>query len=778
MGPHLDLDITFSRKVEDYLPKPKNDTVSKNDIFTYRVRNQVDFKFEGSVSHSPLLFSGGTAGVNLIHISTKNNKVKNQCELLQNILTKKTEEDKIFIEANCKKRNKSLIAKAYKGLVDFIGYLPKLVLQKLANNTRQEIHADDPMSPLALHSKLGLPIDSEIFLQENIDIAVGDIIEHTTHYSVTPLGLHFDLFEFVKPSYSRFKRLFRKVGLKKLPANKVKIEIQDIQLSGSSSELFRIEPKILGILRLKFGKGTREKFQQQSLIQSYTVDISKPLGQKFFNNILLKSYFPKIKLKAGTNILDTQEFEDVVIASAPIYKDGEGRDRLLNLKFFSWLKKKRRSHYSVQEVEFENEKVQNVGAIFEDDKERDFDLDLGLFEIKKKKIDHSCQMQSSIDHFRNKSLQIECKYSNRYASNEEMDDIHDALLISTNEHASASDLKTIKDANLDRDRVDFYTSLSFSNQGLNNILFSKADRIYLEIARMLFGENSQNVFAQKHHSAWQKMGRLGHPKLNRKDRFKDNCSEVMKKYNIIENHHRMYNEFNGIVGKNKNLYNTNQSSCYYYFTFAKSIVEDIKVLSQQVQTQSHIDNLVNLYPQMNYSAFVQNLLIRLSHNPFGKTDLRYTYVVSSPAMTQKVQASNGLPYEFNPLNIPESLFAELDENIHERIDNIKVYHRDCKKERMVVTFDTSYKFAELKNTKASLRLYTRNYRGKETLYHEVQVSLDKIQTADKSFKYQFNLPENHDWDRSYTLSLVLENEDQERLSLVNRVYVSGLDLLL
>lgn len=182
------------------------------------------------------------------------------------------------------------------------------------------------------------------------------------------------------------------------------------------------------------------------------------------------------------------------------------------------------------------------------------------------------------------SMNIECNYHNRYAEKKHSEDIVEFLEMIQHENMNQDHKKILENLEFaDRERISIYSNISFSKSDIDKIMSSDEDVMYHEVAKLLFGNDADNIFAKKYHRVWHKIktdsrgrGSLQSTRLYR------NCSQVLYTYNITDSKNHQYSEFNGIVRNDKGINAYKTSVCYNYFRRAKKIVTAISSVKDQI----------------------------------------------------------------------------------------------------------------------------------------------------------------------------------------------------
>lgn len=770
----LDMDVRFSRKVVNYLPIPLNDTITPEDTFNYRIKSQVDIRYKAGQSWTPMFASSGEFGLNLVHLTSNlSADEQSRCQLLLNFLDRSTEEGREFYESNCQTSSRGKFSKYYDKIVDFVSIPPKKLYSYFANTKKSKLYAEDPLSPLRLHSLVGVPIDHKIFFEANTDVAIGDIIEHTTHYSLSPIGASFSYFPSVDHSYSRFKRFIRRVAFKKSLSNHVEVEIQDTQLNGDTKNFFKISPKLFSLIRLNLGKWGHDKFQEQSLTQKFEIDLNQEQGLNFFKKILLSSYRPNRKVEHDQLILDHSEFKKAVTAYPSVYSFGNGKDKKFKINLLSQLLFESTAHRKVSELDFKDQKYSQATYVHNKRFKNRIRLNLGFFKIPKKDSRHQCQLQLTANEKKETSLNFECKYTNRYSNSKDAKRVANTLYLSTNGVASRGDVDTLKNLQYKKGEtypLTLYTHLSFSQGDIKRIVESSPDRIRHEFAKALFGDRAENIFGTQNESTWKKIAGDRAYKSGIRDRFKS-CATILKKYNLVEDL-EYHLETNGIFKQFNSLYNIKKRSCFEYYNLAKSIEESIMSVKDQILKPQSLNKFLDIYSSMKNTSLIQNMFIRLSRSFWGWRGMHYTYMASSSLLLENIQRTNGKPYELDSLAVPDSVFDELSRSHFPRVKTIKFLQNTCAKDKLKVQTELNYSVEDYDKLKFSIAFKTPTLFNNGVLLHQHEIFLKDTQFKNNFYSYTIDLPEVLQDRKTFLGQLEIKNDNSLPVSLMSQTIIS------
>lgn len=779
ISPVVDFRLEFKRKVRDHLPAPVGGKITSSDLFSYRIQNELNLEFVGKVS-SGLLFSEGKAGVNLRHSTDLYpGKEKTACELYQSLVDKENEVGNALVSAACSARAKSKLTKAYESSVNFFSQKTGKIFNSFSDNERNVLFAKDPLSPLKLHSTLGVPMDYKVFFENNSDIAIGDIVEHTSYYAIKPLGLQADIFSFMRPSVAKFYRVLRTLAFKKVLGNKVIVDVEDTLLSGDSLEVFKLRPKILYLLKLNLGRWASDSFHEENLVQRFEIDLNKESGVEFFKKILFSAYTPSLDLHEESVLVDHEEYKNAVVAYNPIYSNGFGNDRRFHLKLPGTFAYENRSYFDLKDHKFGNHHYTTGNKFHKKRFQFKFDLDFKLFKLNTKS-DESYECSMSFDKNQvlvNNSniMNIDCHYHNRFAQKNEVKQIKESLLMTLNgnvEKDVLEQLNTLKYKK--RTPIDYYTNLSFSHEVLKNILNKSDDQIYDELSKMLFGENAQNIFAKKYHRLWKKAKSDRSKSVIKNSKLYRDCSVMLYSYGITSKQEDMYDELKGIAGSRKGLEGSGKKYlCYSYFRKARSIVKDIRHLKESLKADQLNDDTLDVFSGLNNVGIIQNLLVRLSDKGLdGDSGIRFQYAIASPELkTSIIRMNNPDKYEIEIPGIPSSLSRKMRPISVNRIGMIDVFNNSCHSDKIKIHLDLNYPIhdrgdilLEVKVSKFSLL--------SENILETVRIPIRNYDLfRDNKFIYNIQLDRDLELDQSHVLYLRLVNKDGHSLSRETKTYL-------
>ncbi len=778
LAPKLDLNFKFQRAVKKHLPMPNDLFIASDDYLTYKVQNKLHLEFKSNFE-AGIFFADSGAGLNLVHSSDHlPGKESDPCALYQIILDMRDDRAKDIYDGICTTRHKSKFTAYYDVAIKFLSQKTAKLFDSFVDSDKNVKFAEDPLAALRLHSLLGVPIDYRIFLENNADIAIGDVIEHTTFFNIKPLGLKVDLFGFLRPSHSRFRRHFRSLGFKKIEGDKVIVEIEDTQISGDGTEFFKLRPKLFDLIKINLGKWGKEDFKEESLLQRFEIDLKADKGIEFFKKILLAAYTPKLKLHRNSILIDHRDYEGAVSAFSPIYRDGYGSDNLFVIRIPGAIKYENRSYYDINRVHFEGNDYLTGEKLLRRKFRNKLHLDFWIFEIKKKDKNYECRLDlqaKSIDH--NSSMNIECNYYNRYAENRHIEDIRQSLEMTLDGKMDRLDQDILQSLLIeDTEKVSMYSNISFSKKQIDNITSSSEEEIIHEIAKLLFGDGAKNVFSKKYRRNWIDMRRFQFDNLSTADPRYTKCGIALAEFGIIEDYEiPYYSKFLGNVGRGRGLHSYDTQYCFNYYRLAKELVRDIRKLADRF-SDDDVEDVLDILDDLEKSGLVQNLLVRLAGG-IGRDKVRYNYVVSSPRLAEPVMQTNGVSYNAGLPSVRRSILEDLNDEFFPRIKKISYKMDDCRPGQLKVAVELYYMFDEVDDINFNLEVKTSSYK-KEHIVHEEIVNASSMKEIDElNYEYTFDLGKKYDPTLRYNIYLKLLNKDGLHISEESKSFVRRLNTL-
>ncbi|MFT6633117.1 MAG: hypothetical protein ACJAS4_003086 [Bacteriovoracaceae bacterium] len=785
--PGIDFNLSFSRKVKNDLPLPSSGKISEYDFFTFKVQNGLKVEFKGGVDTS-YLFAGANAGLELIH-SSKHLPGKDtpSCELYSKIIDKKTAKGRLFYDSVCVSRDKSIVSRYYQNTINFFSSNIGKALNYFVDTDKNRKSAEDPLAGLKVHSLLGVPLDHSVFFENSNDLAIGDIVEHTSFFGITPLGVKFDLLAFSGPSYSKYRRAFRTLGFKKTIGNKVIVEIEDTVINGTSTEIYKITPRILKIIKLNLGKWGSDSFTQENLVQRFEVDLTKSRGVEFFKNVLSSAYNPSYKLHQDSILINHTGFEDSVIAKSPVYKDGKGRDHKLILKIPGIFDFERRTYENVDTITFEENEYTNGEKLRKKEYKFKLGADLKLFQLRKKERTFQCQMKLSSNSTlvleNNSSMNVECNYKNKYSEERHPKEVREFINMILNGNMKQEDKEDLDGLKYPtRDEINMFTNLSFSKKQINNIIESSSEEMYHEISRLLFGEEAKNVFSEKYHKAW----RLARPRLGpnaplsaklrtNSDEYKK-CAPLFQKLGITKDIDPLYAKFDGLVGQGKGIDGYSYNRCYKYFKQATTIVDLVKDIKDTIKTSGSVSKMLDLFLELEKVGFAQALLVRLAGgiHPDG---VRYSYIVASPNLDKVIAQSNGPIYNVENKELRKSLSSELESEFFPRIKDLKFTYNVCEPKVLFATFKLNNIVEDRKSIYGQFQLKKYHLTDNQPLQTDI-IRFDRmIRNVKNEYIARIELDEPLNKQFAHNMYFKLLNKDDLRLSREVKVYLKEVETL-
>lgn len=794
--PELEFDIgvngkvklTFDRDVSDYLVKPKENKLSSTDFFSLRVDDSLHLEIGAGIS-GDYLFTGANAGINLRHIGQQlPGKSLSHCEFYSKIFDLKSEKGREMlegIEAACKSRDKTKVSEYYEKLVDYGSASINWGFKHFINSEKNKVFTKDILDPLKLHSLLGIPIDHELFFENNRDLNIGDMVEHTTFYNFTPAGVKFDILSGIfAPSSSVFGRWFRTVIFKKELLNQVSVEVEDSFIYGNNTEIYKLKPKILKILKINLGRWTFDDYSQLSLRQQFKVNLNHIDGRKFFKKLLSSMYKNSVVINKDTILIDYNEYKNGIEVKHPIFTDADGNEKKLQFKLPGLFSYDNESYTSIKNIKH-NDREYTVGEkIHQKSLENSIALNFGLFEIKEEDRYFECKMKlaadMSVNVDDNSSLNMICNYFDRYANNKKLKGVKEYLNMILLGGGKPSVMADIESANYERDDIlNMSSVMSFSKKEIEKILTRSNDEVYAAVTNVLFGPSVKNIFAEKYHKKWSyapiKNIQEGH---NYKKLYTLNkCSELLYKLGITDKSEKIYDEFNGVVGNRKGVSEFGQNRCYSFYLLAKDLVAGLNKLQVSMKDERRLNKFLNLFNKLEKAGFLQSVLVKLAGG-IGEDRVRYTYYVSSPYIKNFIAESNGHKYEVEESALGVSLADEMQKQFYPRISDMKFIQNTCEKDVLLVVFKMNYRPKERKNIYAKFTL--KNFSALNNApIGEYLIPFDHmINNTQGEYIARIVLDKPLSDDHAHNMYVKLINENDFRLSRELQIYMKKINSLL
>lgn len=793
--PELEFDIgakakarlTFTRQVRDHLPTPKNNQITANDYFTLKVNNELFLDFSASVN-GPYLFSEANTGLSLRHTTDEfPGKKASICDFYAVILDRNTERGVELLEGfeqGCTSRDKSQLTRAYDKTVDKLSSTLGWGLGHIVDTEKNKAVTKKLLDPLKVHTLVGVPIDYEIFFENNRDLNIGDVIEHTSFIGFTPGGVKLDMFSVFTPTHSYYGRVFRTLLLKKGLRNNVTIELEDNLVYGDRSEIYRIRPELLKLIKLNMGRWSIEDFKRESLLQRFEVDLNKEEGVNFLKKILSSLYMHDMgkDFLLKDPIIDTRAHGEAVFSEMPVFTDAAGKENSLRLKFPGILEFRKGSHTNIKNIKYKGreytrgEKLQRSRFKFKSP------LKFGFLKKWNADRDYFCKMQLSSDlsfALEDKSaLNIECKYYDKYGNNEKFNNVKEYLdiLLEGNTPQDVQDI--LSSVSYERpDVINFHSRISFSEVELERILQAKEDDIYAVISHLFFGAKSENIFSRSNHKKWKKANfRVGSIKSKKRLSRLRICSKLLYKLNITPTEEPLYDEFAGLVGKGRGLRNFRKRRCYDYFTLAKKIVKSISKLQVTTRDEKRLNKFLDVFKKLDHADFVQAVLIALGGG-LRSDGVRYTYFLSSPYLSETITRTNGVSYGVEDPKVKKSLSAETRAQLDSRIKYVKLQYNSCQKDVIMAYIHLRYPVKDRSRIHAKFTLTDFSVL-KDRALHESSMNFEtqalKLPDDSGDFinRYAFRVQLEHPINEKLAHNMYVElvNENEFRLSRELKIY--------
>lgn len=773
LNPYFDVNSRFSRSVREHLPRPAGEKLSPYDFASYKVANEFQIDFEAKANAGPL-FTYGQLGTRLVHMSNHVPSINNKkCDFFHQILDDSVDEGKAFIKAHCSgSRDKQ--SSLYLRTVNKISSLLASILNYFADSEKNKLYGEDPLSPLKIHSLLGLPLNPEIFRADNNTIQKGDVVEHVTFFGWRPLGIEFNVFEFFKPNSFLYKRTFRSVRFQKLPNNFVDVEIEDTQISGNSTEIFNLRPKI-GIIKLNFGRFATQNFYQESLIQKFKVDISKAAGTDFFRHLVKQMYKPSFKDLESA--LVTAPNDDAIENEPPIYRNGNGEETRLQIKLPGIFKYESRNYKDVEDRISHDDFYLKAERLQSEYLYSKFNFSLGPFRVLKKKHNQECTINFNINRretgLEGSTLNFGCKYSNTYANNIDKDKALESLIIGLNGYVKDEDIDKISSLNLNREPFTLYNQVFFSQPQIENIFNATEEQVTAEISKMMFGEDAKNIFSPKYKNIWRGYKRLRSTTVASNSRFFKQCSEMLYHYGITDSIEEKYDNFEGIAGHLKGLYPFNKYACESYYHSAKELTTLITSLQENGDRVENANQILELFDNTKHIGLAQNLLVRLAGGLSAK-GVKYTYLANSPQLEEPIFHTEGSAQMFavHPAqDISNELIAQ---NFH-RVSKITYLLNENDRTKIKVNLLLQYEIEDLAKTSVNVILSDYKLSSAENL-KEFNLTFDQMsQVGEKEFEFYIPVASDFNFEIGHNAFLRLIGHDNQAIGRETRSYLNSVN---
>ena len=777
----FDFKLTFTRNVNGHQPFPETGKISETDLFKFKINNSLNLELKGRAD-SGVVFTEAFGGVELTH-STEHiaGQKTDFCDTLGAIIDSDSTKGKELLKSSCSTRDKSSLSSYYDVVVDYLGSGVSWILNIFAESENNVVHAKAPLEPMKLHSKLGIPMDPKVFYENNADISIGDIIEHTTYYNWKPIGVNLNLFSNSLPSYAKFIRYFRTLTFKKAYGNKVIVEVTDTEVFGTTKDIFKIRPKVLWILKLNLGRWTSEEFKERSLTQRFEVDLNMSNGESFFNELLLSAYGNSLVFgKKPTRLVDHTNYEDAVVAHSPIYRDGYGSDSQIILKLPGTFDFRDRSFLRVSSVKVDAENYSKGELLHRESFRNKFSFDIGIFELKKKDKNYECQMLFDDNESNNKrdsnssALNIECSYTNRYADNSILNDVYNSLKMTINQNLELAHDNALINLNFSKPTpITMYTNLSLSSKEIMKLKTVNENKVYHEYVKLLFGDDTKNIFHTKYHDLIEdernylrSMTLTPSPRLYK-------CSQFLANAGITDKVIKKFDEFKGIVGRKKGIESVDSSNCYSHYRRAKRIASYLVTLKQDVSKNDKIKKILEAFDDLEYAGMIQNLLVRLTDG-VNSDGTRYTYIVTSPKISSSLVKTNGTSYTANLPNDALRLSSELDHEFIPRIESLDFSVNSCLNNKIKI--ETALFFPIEDNSDLELVLSFREFSvGRDEEVFNINIPFKSMNSTDGKYSAVISVPDEYKTSESHNVYTKVINSQGERVTKEFKTFIRAFD---
>ncbi len=779
----LEFTLQIDRQVQKNLPLPISGRIGPNDLFSYKVNNQLLLELKAKVD-GEFFFSEGNAGTQLTMSSSYiPGQEDSTCETLMRLIDSQTEEGQNLINSACEPRKKGKWTRYYEKTVNFFSGLLGRGLKSLSDSEKNRLYAEDPLAGLKVHSHLGLPLKEEIFYANNGDLAIHDIVEHTTYFGLKPIGLQLPLTGEITPKYYRYRRAFRTTAFKKLYGNKLLVEIEDTVLKGNQLELYRLRPKILKIIKLNFGSSQISNFDKESLLQRFEIDLNKLEGREFLQNIISSLYRPNINLNFNSMIIDFSEYKRAVQADEPIYKDGHGEDKNFNFKFFNLFGGNSRDYSLSDNIKFESKEFSDDEKYLQEKFYNRINLNLGIFEIDKADSNYECRLKllknNTVKSNHSLAMFSECTYQNAYTTDDIKNRVSNFLNLSLNGGLHKSDSDKIKNLKFSKKtKLNTYLKLSFNKDHIETIAKATNDEIYNELSSIFFGNKIGNVLAHKYHDLWNRLKPRNGPRTTQREKtvtlnykFKK-CESALARVGIIDKNEEV--NFQGSLISNQKNLDGNYSSCYRYYQTAKDVVAIFERIREGVELKNSYESFVDLGVSLERMGLIHGLLVRLAGG-IKEENVRYTYIITSPKLDSVIGRTNGKHYTIEESGLGKELTTQLTAEYFPRVNDLRFTVNTCDPNIIWGHFKLKYMVEDRSKIYATFDL--RNY----STFADEEVGIVRVPLSEaiKDVQGEYHVPLYFEGammsGESHDIFFSLRNKTKLRLTNEFKVYLQALE---
>lgn len=779
---NLELDVSINRygkaafhwdrRVTNHLPAVDNYIIKNEDYSKYRVVNSFLTRIDASVGYLDYFSSGANAGIYFgvarsVHPNNSSLKPKagddpkDVCEDLSDIIDFSDKEAYRVEAVNCKNTTRSRLQRSAENILNAIGGGLSFILQPFNENQKSDIWLKDPFEALKLHMRFGLPLKPEVFYEDNLYLSVGDVVKHSTFFSLTPVSIGKNLLGVdmgtslisagLKTNVSKFHRFVRDLSIKKLAGNKVTLEVDDFIYRGNDYTWLQFRPRFLRLFSYTFLDWSWEPFHEEALKRTYQVDLNTIGGRFFFNKVIKLGYVPQIKIDSSGRLVEDLPDEGI-IAETPVYITSERADYLELFRLPGVFKYRNDDNRKVEKIEVGKKSTQ-IRGVRHHRKEREFKYNFLFFD--KTNYYYSCSLNTKSEMTPNQrsynsilmssgiSLNFNCSYNNKEGRFRNVKNVVDTLEIALNqkipyEHKS----KLYKETFNEGDDVQLTFQLSFGKDQIQNILGAKSDNEILEvISRVLLGENTSFVWNIDNIKAWDRISREN----RRNVVFPDD--HYLK--------HACSRNSNAVVKPGKGITSIDYRDCSaMYRKVVREAFHMIKDIQNAKSIKSRIKSLNETFPSLEWVGFLQNTMVRLAGG-LSNNNVRYYYYINTSTIDSPIEGGNGILYDYNLSNIVDKVpNIEAIGDDKGRIKSATFWRKKSESapkygetKELILEIESDYQFA--KDSNKTIKVEIREFEILKdihlaTVYRSVPSPIIKnIGSGKREYLYRVSIP----WDK-------------------------------
>lgn len=692
---HLGVQARFGRRVHIFNPILDSDIISHDDYSKFYIVNSSREKLSGSLDLFNLPVSAGIeAGMELAvarsvypatskMIQKADKAPKEICRDLQKAL--KSKQLNRFV---CE--NTNVVKNFFSSIVTGVGKIVSFLASPFVDSEQGEIYFSDPLEALKIHMKFGVPINDKVFYEENGYLLEGDIIKHTTFFSIDPLRMSYDLVGIISPEYKRFNRFIRDLSIKKLEENKVAVVIEDFVYRGNDITYAKFRPRLLSLFKYSFLSWGYETLSEEVLRKTYFLDLNKENAREALSSFITKGFY----LDFNPSITDkAQELGDGIIMDPVLHYQGDVTDYSYNSKFPGIFKvvKEDVSRYRKIRVDGKKSYINSEKYIHEKFSLKNF---LWFDDIKKAGI---CSINVNSNYGENDQkksfflypqdliVQIACSYQNAFAKNKDINKIIstiDFIIGNKLTEQKRNEISLIvKDSGEKEVDVSAKVEVNFGyDQAKAIIEETSIERIWEELAVLILGKENRHEWGKDNRKKWNES-------IISENRAWHN-PHISKKFNCRS-------DSDGEFKKGKIVFKV-AGNCHILYRHSKKIMRNIKKLKESTNSRDRLSNFSKLFFDLESGPLLQRLIINLL-NGVDKSKVGYKYEVYSSGLSTPISGSSENQYTFS-------------NKAHERkVENVKALknsRRRIKKANFYV--DTAKgKFSERTHAEIELELTHR-----------------------------------------------------------------------